>query len=208
MIVAWVIFRLAAVFRGETSASLPRFLDAPFDPKRDHFLGDPNAPYVLVEYGDYECPYCGRATGMIRELRDLMGDEMVYVYRHLALVDGPEQAALVVNLVAPEHAEVMAAPEATATLVERLRHAGVVFVGPWAPASVGDYVAGPSHVLPTAGTARFGSALTVSDFTKDVHVVTLDREALAAVGPHVAVLARAEGLPAHAESVTRRLERS
>ena len=126
----------------------------------------------------------------------------------LALVDGPEQAALVVNLVAPEHAEVMAAPEATATLVERLRHAGVVFVGPWAPASVGDYVAGPSHVLPTAGTARFGSALTVSDFTKDVHVVTLDREALAAVGPHVAVLARAEGLPAHAESVTRRLERS
>ncbi|HEX7134528.1 MAG TPA: histidinol dehydrogenase, partial [Iamia sp.] len=84
--------------------------------------------------------------------------------------------------------------------------AGAVFVGPWSPASVGDYVAGPSHVLPTAGTARFGSALTVADFTKDIHVVTLDRDALAAVGPHVAALAEAEGLPAHADSVRRRLE--
>lgn len=91
---AWVIFRLAAVIRGETSASLPRFLDKPFDPEYDHYLGDPNAPYQLVEYGDYECPYCGRATGMIRELRERMGDEMVYVYRHLALVDVHPHAEL------------------------------------------------------------------------------------------------------------------
>ena len=81
-----------------------------------------------------------------------------------------------------------------------------MFVGPWAPASVGDYLAGPSHVLPTAGTARFGSALTVSDFTKDIHVVTLDRAALRAVAPHVMALAEAEGLPAHADSVRRRVE--
>ena len=104
--VAWIIFKLAAVFRGETSASLPRFLDAPFDPERDHYLGDPDAPYQLVEYGDYECPYCGRATGMIRELRERMGDEMVYVYRHLALVDVHPHAEL-----AAEAAEAAAAQD-------------------------------------------------------------------------------------------------
>lgn len=123
----------------------------------------------------------------------------------LALVDGPAQAATVTNRVAPEHLEVICDDAATAEVVGAIRHAGAVFVGPWAPASVGDYVAGPSHVLPTAGTARFGSALTVADFTKDIHVVTLDRDALARVGPAVATLADAEGLPAHADSVRRRL---
>lgn len=124
---------------------------------------------------------------------------------HLALVDGPEAAAQVANLVAPEHLEVICAAGASEAVVGRIRHAGAVFVGPWSPASVGDYVAGPSHVLPTAGTARFGSALTVADFTKDIHVVTLDRAALEQVAPHVAALADAEGLPAHADSVRRRL---
>lgn len=104
VIVAWIVFKIAAVFRGETSASLPRFLDRPFDPERDHHLGNPDAPFVLVEYGDYECPYCGRATGMVRELREKMGDEMVYVYRHLALVDVHPHAEL-----AAEAAEAAAA---------------------------------------------------------------------------------------------------
>ena len=74
-----------------------------------------------------------------------------------------------------------------------------------APASLGDYIAGPSHVLPTNGTARFGGALGVADFTKDVHVVTVTNEALGWAGPHVATLATAEGLDAHAESVRLRL---
>lgn len=91
---AWTIFKLAAVFRGEVSAGLPRFLDSPFDPERDHFLGNPDADFILVEYGDYECPYCGRATGMVRDLRERMGDQMVYVYRHLALVDVHPHAEL------------------------------------------------------------------------------------------------------------------
>ena len=86
-------------------------------------------------------------------------------------------------------------------LADRVRHAGAVFCGPWSPASLGDYVAGPSHVLPTAGTARFSGALTVTDFTKEVHVVTADRRALQRLAPHVAALADAEGLDAHAESV-------
>jgi len=95
-------------------------------------------------------------------------------------------------------------PEA---LLPSVRNAGAVFCGPYAPASVGDYVAGPSHVLPTFGTARFSSALRVDDFLKWIHVVSLDAEALARVAPHVAALADAEGLPAHAESVQLRSRR-
>jgi histidinol dehydrogenase len=71
----------------------------------------------------------------------------------------------------------------------------------YAPASVGDYMAGPSHVLPTYGSARFASALRVDDFVKTIHVVSLDGAALSRVAPHVAAIAEAEGLSAHAESV-------
>jgi histidinol dehydrogenase len=122
---------------------------------------------------------------------------------YAVLVDGPEQAMAVANAVAPEHLELMTAdPEA---LVPLVRAAGAVFCGPWSPASLGDYVAGPSHVLPTFGSARFASALTVADFTKHVHVVTADEAALRAAGPHVVALAEVEGLPAHADSIRIRL---
>ncbi len=115
------------------------------------------------------------------------------------LVDGPSRAVEVCNLVAPEHLELITAdPEA---LVSEVRSAGAVFCGPWAPASVGDYLAGPSHVLPTARSARFSSALGTQDFLKRVHVVGLDRAALHRVAPFVADLAAAEGLAAHAGSV-------
>jgi histidinol dehydrogenase len=118
---------------------------------------------------------------------------------YAVVVDGPEQAAAVFNAIAPEHLELMNDdPEALLPLV---RNAGAVFCGLNAPASVGDYLAGPSHVLPTFGTARFSSALRVDDFLKWVHVVSLEDGALARVGPHVAAIAEAEGLPAHAESV-------
>ena len=118
---------------------------------------------------------------------------------YAVLVDGPEQAAAVANAIAPEHLELMHAdPEG---LLPLIRHAGAVFCGADAPASVGDYVAGPSHVLPTFGTARFSSGLRVDDFLTWIHVVSLGDGALARVAPHVAALAEAEGLPAHAESV-------
>jgi histidinol dehydrogenase len=124
---------------------------------------------------------------------------------YAVLVDSPEQALAVSNTIAPEHLELITQdPQA---LVPLVRHAGAVFCGPWSPASVGDYLAGPSHVLPTDGTARFGSALTVSDFQKDVHVITLSQEAVEQAAPIVAAIARAEGLAAHAESVLRRTGR-
>jgi histidinol dehydrogenase len=123
---------------------------------------------------------------------------------YAVLVDGPAGALAVTNAIAPEHLEIQTA-DAT-SLADGVRHAGAVFCGPWAPASIGDYVAGPSHVLPTDGTARFAGALTVHDFLKDLHVVTLDRAGLEAVGPAAATLADAEGLDAHALSIRARLQ--
>ncbi len=118
------------------------------------------------------------------------------------LVDGPAQAMDVCNVVAPEHLELITAdPDA---LVPLVKAAGAVFCGPSAPASIGDYVAGPSHVLPTARSARFSSALGTQDFLKRVHVVRLDRQALRRVAPYVAAIAQAEGLAAHGESVSSR----
>jgi histidinol dehydrogenase len=118
---------------------------------------------------------------------------------YAVVVDGPEAAMAVANAIAPEHLELQVAdPDALLPLVQS---AGAVFCGPWAPASVGDYVAGPNHVLPTNGSARFASALRVDDFLKHVHVVSVEEEALARLAPYVTALAEAEGLPAHAESV-------
>jgi histidinol dehydrogenase len=121
---------------------------------------------------------------------------------YAVVVDSPAAAVEVANLVAPEHLELLCAdPEA---LVPMVRNAGAIFCGPWSPASVGDYLAGPSHVLPTYGTARFASALTVDDFLKHHHVITVDRSVYdegGALADAVTALAEAEGLDAHAESI-------
>ena len=82
-----LIFQLAARLRGEVRADLPRALTPPVDPARDHVRGPADAPLTLVEFADFECPFCGRATGMVRELRERFGDELRYVVRHLPLVD-------------------------------------------------------------------------------------------------------------------------
>lgn len=120
---------------------------------------------------------------------------------YAVVVDSPEAAIEVANLVAPEHLELLC--ENAGELVDGVRNAGAVFLGEWSPASVGDYIAGPSHVLPTYGSARFSSALTVDDFLKHHHVITVDRSAYGpgALAESVAVLADAEGLAAHAESI-------
>jgi histidinol dehydrogenase len=119
---------------------------------------------------------------------------------YAVLVDGPNQAMAVANEIAPEHLELCCAePE---RLVALVRNAGAVFLGPFSPASLGDYVAGPSHVLPTFRSARFSSVLGVEDFLRRVHVIRAGREALAGLAPSVATIARAEGLDAHADSVT------
>ncbi|NVI88505.1 Na+/H+ antiporter NhaA [Actinomadura sp. BRA 177] len=83
----WVVFKAAAALRGHTDADLPRFLDRPVDPSTDHVRGPADAPFTLVEYGDFECPFCARATGVSVELRAKFGDQLRYVFRHLPLPD-------------------------------------------------------------------------------------------------------------------------
>jgi histidinol dehydrogenase len=118
------------------------------------------------------------------------------------LVDGPDEALAVANAIAPEHLQLMTAdPD---VLVPKVRNAGAVFCGPWAPASLGDYTAGPSHVLPTFGSARYAGALSVLDFLKQIHVVSADAEGFARLGPVVETLATAEGLTVHAASIAAR----
>ncbi|HYF46633.1 MAG TPA: histidinol dehydrogenase [Acidimicrobiales bacterium] len=121
---------------------------------------------------------------------------------YTVLVDGPDEAMAVANAIAPEHLQLMTAEPAT--LVPKVRNAGAVFCGPWSPASLGDYTAGPSHVLPTFGSARYAGALSVLDFLKQIHVVSADAEGLARLGPVVETLATAEGLTVHAASIAAR----
>lgn len=118
------------------------------------------------------------------------------------LVDGPEEAMAVSNVVAPEHLQLM--NDDPGKLLPLVRNAGAVFCGPFAPAVVGDYLAGSNHVLPTNRTARFSSALRVDNFLKHIHVVSLDQATLAKVGPHALAFAEVEGLDAHGESVRMR----
>jgi histidinol dehydrogenase len=123
-----------------------------------------------------------------------------------AVVLCDDRAAMlrVAEAFAPEHLELLVRdPE---ELAARVRNAGAVFVGPWAPVAVGDYAAGSNHVLPTGGTARFAGGLSTLDFLRPLQVVGLDRAALAEAAPAVAALAAAEGLPAHARAVAARLD--
>jgi histidinol dehydrogenase len=118
---------------------------------------------------------------------------------YACLVDGPEEAIAVANVVAPEHLELLI--DDGRRLLPFVEAAGAVFLGPWSPASLGDYVAGSNHVLPTNRSARFSSALSARDFRRYIHVVEADREALSVLGPHVVTLAKTEGLAAHAQSI-------
>lgn len=109
------------------------------------------------------------------------------------------------NAFAPEHLELCF--DGAEDALDLVRNAGAVFVGPWSPVSVGDYVAGTNNVLPTGGAARWGSGLGVVDFVKRIYVSELQTTALARLAPHIDALAEAEGLPAHASAVRMRLDR-
>ena len=119
------------------------------------------------------------------------------------LVRDVEQAVMVSNLVAPEHLELLI--DNATEIVSSIRHAGAVFID--TPTALGDYVAGANHVLPTGRAARFSSALRVDDFRTHMHIVEASTAGLNAIGPSASLLARAEGLEAHAASVDRRIRR-
>jgi histidinol dehydrogenase len=113
-------------------------------------------------------------------------------------------AVPLVNTLAPEHLEL--AVEQPEALAQQIRNAGAIFLGRYTPEAIGDYVAGPSHVLPTSRTARFSSALTVTDFMKRSSLIQCTAESLKQIAPAAETLANAEGLHAHALSVSVRME--
>lgn len=122
----------------------------------------------------------------------------------IIVVDDLAQSVRLANELAAEHIELAVADPQP--LFDGIRHAGSIFIGRYAPEAVGDYVAGPNHVLPTGRRARFSSGLSVLDFMKRSSFIELDEAALRAIGPAAVALAEAEGLPAHAESIKARLK--
>jgi histidinol dehydrogenase len=121
----------------------------------------------------------------------------------IVVVTNLDEAPALANALAAEHVEI--ATDDPESLMRRIRHAGSVFLGRMTPEAVGDYVAGPNHVLPTGRRARFSSGLSVLDFMKRTSFIQLDQAALEAIGPAAVALADAEGLPAHARSISVRL---
>ena len=115
----------------------------------------------------------------------------------------PKRAVELANLKAPEHLEILTRD--ARKMADGVRNAGAIFLGPWTPEAVGDYAAGPNHTLPTGGTARFFSPLSVWSFLKASHVVECSRKGLEALGDTVVTLAESEGFAAHAEAVRVRL---
>jgi histidinol dehydrogenase len=138
------------------------------------------------------------ATRHSLRIRDALGGTQSAIILVGSLADGIR----VVDAYAAEHLEIQTRNAREVAM--RVRNAGAIFVGPWAPVSLGDYAAGSNHVLPTGGCACHSSGLGVATFLRGVNVVEYDRAALADVAGHVVALARAEDLPAHAAAITER----
>jgi histidinol dehydrogenase len=191
-----------AVLADETAD--PRYVAADLLSQAEHGSGDERA--ILVT------PSRDLAESVAREVerqaaklpkREVVGNVLS---RHGAIVlaSSIDEAIETVDRIAPEHLEVLTAR--ADDLAERVSNAGAIFVGPWSPVPVGDFYAGPNHVLPTGSTARFASPLGVQDFMKRTSVVRYSRERLERDREDIEAFARAEGFEAHARAVSIRFE--
>ena len=158
------------------------------------------------------CPDSAYLDAVQRAMRDMLPDMERQDTIHAALrdngalieVENLDEAVTLVNRLAPEHLELAVAdPDA---LLGRIRHAGAVFSGAWSSEVLGDYCAGPNHVLPTARTARFSSPLGVYDFQKRTSLIACSAAGARTLGTTASVLARGEGLTAHARSAEMRVQ--
>ena len=143
-------------------------------------------------------------TQMCILMRSDLIEKSLADYGAIIVVDDMDDACLLVDDLAPEHVEIMANNEER--IASQIRHAGAIFFGDYSPAAVGDYLAGPNHVLPTGGAARFSSGLGVNDFVKRTNLVKFSANELKRTAHMIAALAGAEGLDAHARSALIRLE--
>jgi len=148
----------------------------------------------LLEQVDAELDVQVPATRHVERVRAALAGQSAYV-----LVDDIEAGLQVVDAWAAEHLEVVTRD--AQKVADRVRNAGAIFVGTWSPVSLGDYLAGSNHVLPTGGTARFTGGLSVQAFQRMIHVIDYDRAALAEVAPLIDALGGAEDLAAHVAAV-------
>ena len=149
---------------------------------------------VLAKAVDAELKSRAKTNKIARESLNRNG--MIFV------TSSPEESIVVANAIASEHVTL------SRDQLDSLTSAGSIFLGPYSPQSLGDYAAGPNHVLPTGGVARFRGGLSVVDYLKIITVQEVSREALVRIAPIVTTLAEAEGLSAHAESVRVRCTRA
>lgn len=182
----------------------PRYLAADLIAQAEH---DENASCLLVtdssallDAVDREVADQLTRTRHVDRVRTALSKQSAFV-----LVDDLEQGLEIVDEWAAEHLEVMTAD--AAAVAARVRNAGAVFVGAYSPVSLGDYLAGSNHVLPTGGTARHTGGLSVHSFLRGIHVIEYDREALATSAPHIDALGAAEDLQAHVAAVRIRIPR-
>jgi histidinol dehydrogenase len=165
----------------------PEFVAQDMRAQAEH---DPRALSVLVTTNQY----------LAENVRERKPDGNVKIL----LVETLDDAVSVADIISPEHLEVITEnAEAVARMVS---NAGAVFIGPYTPAVIGDYIAGPNHTLPTNGTARFSSPLSVNDFVKRTSVIKYSEEALKAAAGDVKELATEEGLTEHAKAIDVRLK--
>ncbi len=187
------------------SSANPRFVAADMLSQAEH---DPLASAILITT-DYEM-----AKAVKQELtvqtealeRKSIIESSLNDYGMIIIVKNLAEAANLSNLIAPEHLEICT--NSPFDILPMIKHAGAVFLGNYSPEPLGDYMAGPNHVLPTSGTARFFSALSVDDFIKKTSVISFSKQALNNVGNDIVNFANAEGLTAHANAVRIRLDKN
>jgi histidinol dehydrogenase len=182
----------------------PEYVAADLLSQAEH---DPMAAAVLVT----------DSAGLARQVQDAVSRQLAALPRReiaeeslrrhgaILVVASREEAVALANRLAPEHLELLV--ERPHEWLGKIENAGAVFLGPYSPEPVGDYFAGPNHVLPTNGTARFSSPLSVDDFLKKSSIIQYSEQALREHGDHIVALAEAEGLTAHANAVRVRLAR-
>ena len=166
---------------------------------------DPSAQSILITddpvFADTVADRVGVELAMLPSAR--VASESWNTHGVIIEVASLDEAPALANALAAEHVEL--AVDDPEVLLRAIRHAGSVFMGRYTPEAVGDYVAGPNHVLPTGRRARFASGLSVLDFMKRTSFIQCSEDSLKAIGPAAIALADAEGLPAHARSIEVRL---
>ncbi|MCK9431513.1 MAG: histidinol dehydrogenase, partial [Candidatus Omnitrophica bacterium] len=138
------------------------------------------------------------SRSLAKEVKSQLGD----YNGSIILTKNLKQAAEIANRIAPEHLEILV--QDPHKLLKDIRNAGAIFLGPFSPVALGDYVAGPSHVLPTSGTARFFSGLNITDFIKSSHIISYSKKALEKIRDPLEKIAGIEGLQKHVDSVKSR----